>query len=76
MRRLIPLFAAGVVLMWITSLFALMEVRGKLKAKVKALEERVSTLEEEKRALMGMGRSVQLEEPAPLYQEEGQTGTE
>lgn len=46
------LFAAGALLMWIVSLFALLEELNPLKRKVAALEKSARSLEEEKTSLL------------------------
>jgi uncharacterized integral membrane protein len=52
------LFSFGVMLMWVFSLVAMLEIRGKLKGRIKDLEDKVRGLEEEKRSLLeAVGRS-------------------
>ena len=49
----VMLFAAGGVLMWMVSLFAMMESRSKYSKQIKEKEARIKALEEEKASLMG-----------------------
>lgn len=49
----VMLFAAGGVLMWMVSLFAMMESRSKYSRQVKEKETRIRELEEERTSLMG-----------------------
>jgi uncharacterized integral membrane protein len=49
----VMLFAAGGVLMWMVSLFAMMESRSKYNRQVKEKETRIRELEEERTSLMG-----------------------
>lgn len=46
------LFAAGGILMWFVSLFALLEVRGGLKREIRDLQKRNEALSEERAALL------------------------
>ncbi|MCX7828343.1 MAG: LapA family protein [Thermanaerothrix sp.] len=76
------LFSAGVVLMWVFSLVAMLEMRGKLKGRIKDLEDKVRGLEEEKRSLLeALGRSgganrpsAQALDEAPYGQRDGEEG--
>jgi uncharacterized integral membrane protein len=45
-------FAAGAVLMWITSLFAQLEYKNRYKSDTKELKRRIAELEDEKRSLL------------------------
>ncbi|HDQ93636.1 MAG TPA: LapA family protein [Synergistetes bacterium] len=49
----VMLFAAGGVLMWLVSIFAMMESRSGYSKKLKEKEARVKELEEERTSLMG-----------------------
>ena len=53
----VMLFAAGGVLMWLVSIFAMMESRSGYSKKLKEKEARVKELEEERGSLMGALRS-------------------
>jgi uncharacterized integral membrane protein len=46
------LFAAGGVLMWLVSLFALLETRGKYVGQIREKDKRIKELEEERASLM------------------------
>jgi uncharacterized integral membrane protein len=46
------LFSAGVLLMWIFSIVASLEVRSKYKAKIKERDVKIAALEEEKKSLL------------------------
>jgi uncharacterized membrane protein YciS (DUF1049 family) len=66
------LFSAGVVLMWIFSLFASFETRGRFKAKIKEKDLKITQLEEEKKSLLlafnrlSPGTPAIEDAPAPL----------
>lgn len=49
----VMLFAAGGVLMWMVSIFAMMESRSKYTRQIKEKDARVKELEEERASLMG-----------------------
>ncbi len=52
----VMLFAAGGVLMWMVSLFALMEGRSRYTRQIREKEKRIKELEEERASLMGAFR--------------------
>lgn len=52
------LFAAGAILMWLFSLLALLEVKGKHKAALKEKEKRIAELEEERASLLAALKRV------------------
>lgn len=54
----VMLFAAGGVLMWMVSIFAMMESRSKYSKQVKEKEARIKELEEERTSLMGAIRQA------------------
>ncbi len=62
------LFAAGGILMWLVSLFALMETRGKYVRQVREKEKKIRELEEEKASLLA-AMSARREETAPVRAE-------
>lgn len=49
----VMLFSAGVLLMWIFSIFSSLETRSKYRSQIKSLEKKISTIEEEKNSLLG-----------------------
>ncbi|MGC9372524.1 MAG: LapA family protein [Thermovirgaceae bacterium] len=51
------LFAAGGVLMWLVSLFALLETRGKYVRQIREKDKRIRELEEERASLMAAFRT-------------------
>jgi uncharacterized integral membrane protein len=53
----VMLFAAGGVLMWLVSIFAMMESRSGYSKKIKEKEARLKELEEERASLMGALRN-------------------
>jgi uncharacterized integral membrane protein len=53
------LFAAGGVLMWLVSLFALLETRGKYVRQIREKDKRIRELEEERTSLMNAFRTQQ-----------------
>lgn len=63
----VMLFAAGGVLMWMVSLFAMMESRSKHSRQIKEKETRIKALEEEKASLMG---AIRHGSPQPARSEE------
>jgi len=66
------LFAAGGVLMWFVSLFALLETRGKYVRQVREKDKRIKELEEERTSLMNAFRTQQ--EPEGLVKEQPVSG--
>lgn len=62
------LFAAGGILMWLVSLSALMETRGKYVRQVREKEKKIRELEEEKASLLA-AMSARREETAPVRAE-------
>lgn len=52
------LFAAGAILMWLFSLLALLEVKGKHKTALKEKEKRIAELEEERASLLAALKRV------------------
>lgn len=62
------LFAAGGVLMWLVSLFALLETRGKYVRQIREKDKRIKDLEEERTSLMAAFRTHQAAE-APAVEE-------
>lgn len=62
------LFAAGGVLMWFVSLFALLETRGKYVRQVREKDKRIKELEEERTSLMNAFRTQQ-EPKGPVEQQ-------
>lgn len=45
-------FCAGAAIMWIFSIFSMFEVRGKYKKELKAKDERIATVETEKKTIL------------------------
>jgi len=66
------LFAAGGVLMWFVSLFALLETRGKYVRQVREKDKRIKELEEERTSLMNAFRTQQ--EPEGVVKEQPVSG--
>jgi uncharacterized integral membrane protein len=46
------IFCAGAVIMWIFSIFAMFEARGKYKREIRAKDERITAAENEKKMLL------------------------
>ncbi len=72
----IMLFAAGGVLMWMVSLFAMMESRSKYTRQIKEKESRVKELENERSSLMDAIRHGAQQNEKPLQVEEPEVSQE
>ena len=48
----VMLFSVGVLLMWVFSLFSSLETRSKYRSQIKELEQKISSIEEEKNSLL------------------------
>ena len=62
------LFSAGVLLMWIFSIAASLEVRAKYRAKIKERDQRIAALEEERKSLLSAFNNLPQQQAAPAAQ--------
>ena len=72
----IMLFAAGGVLMWMVSLFAMMESRSKYTRQIKEKESRIKELENERSSLMDAIRHGGQQNEKPLQVEKPEVSQE
>lgn len=63
----VVLFSSGAALMWFFSLFSVFEVRSKLKKELKERDDKISSLEQEKKAIIESlaARPQTVQETAP-----------
>jgi uncharacterized integral membrane protein len=66
------LFSAGVLLMWVFSIFASLESRARYKGLIKERDLKIASLEDEKKSLLSAFNNLAPQAAAPPAQEESQ----
>lgn len=71
----VVLFSTGAAVMWFFSLFSVFEVRSKFKKQIKEKDEKIASLEQEKKAILDSVTAKQTIETQPPASAEQKTET-